>query len=47
MMRHVMDIVPNGIIFMKEFDTVPQVDNHYGILLDEIQQNEPFYMLGR
>ena len=31
---------------MKEFDTTPQMENHFGNLFDEIAQNEPFYMLG-
>jgi hypothetical protein len=47
MMRWVMENIPNAVVFMKEFDTVPQMDNHFGNLLDEIIQKEPFYMLGR
>jgi hypothetical protein len=47
MMRWAMENIPNAMIFMKEFDTVPQMDNHYINLLNEIQENEPFYMLGR
>ena len=47
MMRWVMENIPNAIVFMKEFDTVPQMDNHFGNLLDEIIEKQPFYMLGR
>jgi hypothetical protein len=47
MMRWVLENIPNAMVFMKEFDTVPQMDNHYMNLLNEIQENEPFYMLGR
>ena len=46
MMRHVMENIPNSFVFMKEFDTTPQMENHFGNLFDEIAQNEPFYMLG-
>ena len=47
MMRWMIENIPNGIVFMKEFDTVPQVDNHFGNLLAEIERNQPVYMLGR
>ena len=47
MMRWVMEEYPNALVFMKEFDTVPQMDNHFNELLDEIVDKEPFYMLGR
>ena len=47
MMRHVMENIPNSFVFLKEFDTTPQMENHFGNLFDEIAQNEPFYMLGR
>ena len=47
MMRRVMENIPDAVVFMKEFDTVPQMDNHYGKLLQEVQQNRPFHMLGR
>ena len=47
MMRWVMENIPNAVVFMKEFDTIPQMDNHFGNLMDEINENQPFYMLGR
>jgi hypothetical protein len=47
MMRWVMNRIPNGLVFMKEFDTVPQMDNHFGNLLGQINHHEPLYMLGR
>ena len=47
MMRWMIENIPNGMVFMKEFDTVPQVDNHFGNLLAEIERNQPVYMLGR
>ena len=47
MMRWVMENIPDAMVFMKEFDTVPQVENHYVNLLHEIQNKKPFYMLGR
>ena len=47
MMRWVMENIPNGLVFMKEFDTVPQMDNHFGNLLEEVYKSMPFYVLGR
>ena len=51
MMRRVMENIPDDyserLVFMKEFDTVPQRDNHFGNLLEEVYQNTPFYVLGR
>jgi hypothetical protein len=47
MMRRVMENIPNGLVFMKEFDTVPQMDNHFGNLLEEVYKSMPFYVLGR
>ena len=47
MMRWVMRHIPEAMVFMKEFDTVPQMDNHFGNLLKDIKRNQPFYMLGR
>ena len=51
MMRRVMENIPDDyserLVFMKVFDTVPQRDNHFGNLLEEVYQNTPFYVLGR
>jgi hypothetical protein len=47
MMRWIMSNIPNAIVFLKEFDSVPQMDNHFGTVIDEIHQSQPFYMLGR
>jgi hypothetical protein len=47
MMRFVMEQIPNGLVFVKEFDTLPQMNNHFGNLLEEIYRNQPFNILGR
>ena len=47
MMRWVAETVPRAMVFVKEIDTVPQKDNHYVNLLGEIDDKEPFFVLGR
>ena len=46
-MRWVVMNIPNAVVFLKEFDSVPQMDNHFGAVVDEIHRSQPFYMLGR
>merc|ERR1712159_592800 len=46
MMRFVMDTIPNGIVFMKEFDTKARKDNHFGNLLEDVESQQPFMVLG-
>ena len=38
--------IPNGIVFMKEFDTKARKDNHFGNLLEDVESQQPFMVLG-